>query len=170
MALIAATTAVSAFGSIAQGMAQKGAADAEAYQQQQQAQLEMQQAGAKISSDDYEAVQTLAKINANTGAAGVTSQGSPGLVATRSAEEQKINDMYTMYSGRMAATRDLYAADVSRYKGQQAETAGFLGAGGSLLEGFTKGYRLYKGGSTSSSSSSSGGSLGGSSASGSGNG
>jgi hypothetical protein len=99
----------------------------------------MQSAGEKISQQDYEAVQTLGKISANAGGAGVTMQGSPGLVYNRSAEEQKITDMYTRYSGRLQSVRDLYAGEVSRYEGNKAMISGFIGAGGSLVSGLTKG-------------------------------
>jgi hypothetical protein len=121
-------------------MSQHGAYSAQAIQADQQAQLDVQAAAAKVSANDYGAEETLAKIRSGAGAAGVVSTtGSPALVATRSAEQAKINDMYTMYTGRLASVRDLYAGEVARWQGNQALIGGFMQAGGDLLSGVTKG-------------------------------
>jgi len=146
MALLA-TTAVSAVGSamgqISQGMSNKTAASNQAIQEDQAAHIAMQSHMEEVSKSDYVANQTLGKIYSNAGAAGVVpGQGSPALVANRSAEEQKISDMYERYSGRLQAVSDLYQGKVDRWSGNRAMISGFIGAGGSLVSGLTKGLSI----------------------------
>lgn len=140
MGAMAVTSIASAVGNVAQGMSQHGAYTNQAIQSDQQAQLDMQAAMQKVSENDYEANATIAKIRSGAGAAGVDpNTGSAKLVATTSAEQAKISDMYTRYTGRLASVRDLYAGEVARWQGNQALIGGYMKAGGSLLGGLTQG-------------------------------
>lgn len=159
-----AGAAVSAAGQIKSGM---NTATANRYQGEEevaQASQEKQAAGQQGANQDYAANQVLGRISANAGAAGVTPAGSPSVVATNSESEATTNDMYTRYSGNLAALKDVYAAKELNYQGSQAKVAGFVGAGQTLTSSITGAIQtklgwLNRGATPGSSSSPTWGSL-----------
>jgi hypothetical protein len=138
------SAAVSAAGQVKQGLDTK---QADLYQGRElttQGELEKQAAGAKISDQDYAAVQTMGRISANAGAAGVTPGGSVALAKTNSGQEAQINDMYTRYSGNLAAMKDVYAARQLKFQGGQAAMSGIVGGATTLTSAITDAYYKYK--------------------------
>lgn len=137
VAAVAGSTALAAGGSIMGGMQAQSAANIQAEQMQRQAALENQSAGAQISKDDVNAGRAIATGVANAGAAGVT-QDTAAPVIMENASEAKIRDMYTRYSGQLAASGDLYQASLDKYQGKQAMWAGIFGAAKNILGGAGK--------------------------------
>ncbi len=82
------------------------------------------------SVSDYRANQRIASDEAKAEASGVTSDSFMP-VLSESAAEQRINDLYRRYSGRLAATQDLYehASREDRQRGR----SGLFGVAKDLL-------------------------------------
>ncbi len=129
-----ATAAVSATSQIAQGIQAKKGAEAQADELYQEAKIEQFKGNQQIGAQDYKANQTLAQIRASSGAAGIdSSTGSSKVVSDVSANEARLNDLYTRFNANFASSRDIYKASIARYQGGQDQTAGFIGAGGTML-------------------------------------
>lgn len=70
---------------------------------------------------------------AATGASGVALEGSPLLVIAETSEDAKLDALAIRYSGTEAAVMASARAAADRLSARAARTAGFLGAGTSLL-------------------------------------
>jgi len=144
LSLLAGSTAMSIGGDISKAFTAKAAGEAEATEYEQQAAIARQSAGTKISSDDYQAINILNRIQSGTAASGFTSSGSARQVTEISGEEARINDMYTRYSGKLTASRDMYAANVARFQGNQAFASGIVGAGMTAVTSGLRGYKIFQ--------------------------
>jgi len=135
-ALSAVSTGVQALSEYRQGQYEKGAASAEAQAYRMQAKYAQQQAGVEISAQDIAAEHQLAANRATIAASGIVSEeGSPQFVATASADEQRIIDMYTKYSANIKSASFYNQAALTQSQGEQAATAGELGAFTTVLGG-----------------------------------
>lgn len=132
-AVLIGAGALSAAGSITQGIAARKAGNAQAGEYEQQAEYEKGSAAAQINSNDYQAGKLLAKSRASASAGGVSEGGSTATVNSASAVQEKLKDAYTRYGGEAAASEDLYEAANARWSGKQAETAGIIKGASSLL-------------------------------------
>jgi hypothetical protein len=124
------------------GIQAKQQGENEAIQYEQQAREAHMAASGKIISDDYQAIQVMNRMAAGTAAGGMGSGGSEKYVQRSTAEEARINDMYTRYSGRLAASSDYYAASQARWEGSQKLGSAIIGAIGT---GASAGMGTYKG-------------------------
>jgi hypothetical protein len=140
--------AVSAAGSIKGGMDAQKEARYQGEQLTQQASEEKQSAGQQVANQDYRADQVLGRVSANAGAAGVTQEGSVATVKANSESEAATNDMFTRYSGNLAALKDVYAAENLHWQGDQAKAASFVQAGQTLTSALTTAAQSKIGAST----------------------
>lgn len=141
-----AGTAMSAIGAIQQGNAAKAQASLQSGVLQQQAAGERRQAAA--DERDFRANQSrvLAARRAAMGASGVSQvSGSPLLVAEDFASEAELQALRIRGGGEIRATRAEQQAQLQRFQGRQAQTAGFLRSGSLLLSGGGKAFGQFKG-------------------------
>jgi hypothetical protein len=134
-----AGTAMSAMGSIQQGQAQKQAADYNAQVANQNA-----RAALDVSTQQQEEARrqgdlALGEATASIGQAGVGYGGSAAEVMRQNYINDSLNQLNIRYSGEAQAQGFRQQADLLKYEGSQAQTAGYLGAGTALLSG-TAGY------------------------------
>lgn len=150
VALLAASTAVSAVGAVSQGIAQKRSADAQAASMKMQAKERERQAGEERAASQREAAARAKEarlvlsrqqaVAAATGG-GATDSSVLKLMGDTAAEGayQVGSAVYEGESrGRVLdgqADIDRYEAGIARMQGRQAMMAGFIGAGESLLNG-----------------------------------
>ena len=154
--LMLVSAGVSAMGSIQEGQAAKAQADAQAKASEYnaavtriQADVARQQAGAREEQQRRGARQVMGRQRAAIAQSGVGFIGSALDIAEQSAAAAELDALTMRYEGELAARGllaqaegDLYGAKVQRAAGKQAQTAGYLQAGSTLLTGYGK----YKGG------------------------
>lgn len=132
----AAGAAVSAVGAIRQGQAAKHQASYSAAVQEQQAEQERRVAAAKERDFRRQQSAEMARRRAVLGTTGVeTSTGSPLLQAEDFAAEIELHARRIRAGGEVSATRLEQQAELERAAGKSAATAGYISAGGSLLQG-----------------------------------
>lgn len=133
--ILALSTAVSAAGAISSGIASANQAKFQAGIAGQQATRERQIAAA--AEDDFRRRQSrvLAARRAALGGAGIVQgTGSALLVSEDFAGETELSALRIREGGEVRATRAEQQAELFRFKGSSAQTAGFL-RGGALLIG-----------------------------------
>ncbi len=150
-ALLIVGTAVSAIGAVQQGRAAKAQGQFQAALIEQQADVTEQQAeservAARQSEGDFRRQQSalMARRRAILGASGVDqSTGSALLVSQDFARETELQALRIRSGGEIRGTRLEQQADLqrgeagfARLAGSNAQTAGFLRAGSTLLTGF----------------------------------
>ncbi len=129
------SAAISAVGAIQQGQAAKAQGDLQAQVLQQQAASKRQVAAA--NEEDFRSRQSrvLAARRAALGGSGTDpSSGSPLLVSQDFAGETELQALRIRTGGEVRATRAEQQAQLQRFQGRTARTAGFI-RGGSLLVG-----------------------------------
>ena len=133
-AAVGATSVMGAAGSVVGGFQAQSAANIQAQEARRQAALENQAAGQRISAEDTQANRLIAERVAATGASGTTLSGTRPALSEDFAQ-QRIKDMFTRYSGKLAASSDLYQASLASYEGKQALYKGIFGGAENLLQG-----------------------------------
>src|SRR5579885_2558210 len=131
-ALLAATAAATTIGSAisAAGAASEGQGQAAALQTNAQ----IQQQNAQIATAQTE--RTLGQIAASYGASGVdVTRGSPLQVMADQAATGELTRQLDLYRGAVAATGNLNQAQLYRIEAQQAQQAGQIRAGATILTG-----------------------------------
>jgi len=134
-------TAVGAVGSIAQGQQQQEWANYNAAIAQQQAQTAKATAEWEATQKRKETERLLGKQRALYGVAGVTYEGSPLELMAETAAEGELDALMLERTGKIREQKYMSEAELTKMKGQQAATAGYFGAGTTLLTGASK---LYK--------------------------
>jgi|SRR5579859_5491217 len=133
-----ASAATAAAGAIAAGNAQKTAMAYNA-QQQQQASTQAQQASdAQALATERQGQLRQGQEAAAVAGAGVEGGGSALDVMSDDASQAKLNALSVKYNGTIAANRDLAQSNVDIFEGNQAQTAGYIGAGSTLLSAGSK--------------------------------
>jgi hypothetical protein len=126
----------SAAGSISAGMAQANAAKFDQQVDANNARQAEQAADAQAVVSQQTTDQKLGQQKVAYGASGVdVNTGSPVDVMTSTAAQARLDALNLRYGGRMTARSDLESGQLAAYQGSEAETAGFLGAAGTLLTG-----------------------------------
>lgn len=95
------------------------------------AEMALREARSKEAAQRAEGMRRLSSIRSSIGKSGATSAGTPLMVLAESAANAEIDALNTQFAGKTQA--ELY-----RSKGKNAEKAGYLAAGTSLLSGFGK--------------------------------
>jgi hypothetical protein len=117
-----------------QGVQGMQAGNAQAGLYEAQAGLDRQQAGARIAADDYRANALISAGTANAAASGVDpGSGSAKIVSQQNASMAMLNDMYSRYSGELAAHSDMAQAAFARFEGKQKLIGGIGKAVGTAL-------------------------------------
>jgi hypothetical protein len=128
-------TAVQAVGAIQEGNAAKDAADYNAAVSRRQAEYAQQTSAfeADLSRDRTKAI--MAEQQAAYGKGGVTGEGTPLLVAVKTAQKAELDAQAIIYGGNVQAANFEAEAGLQTMLGQQQRQAGFMKAGGTLLTG-----------------------------------
>lgn len=134
----AASAAVGAAGAVAAGNAQKSADAYNAQIAQQNADQVASVSGAQEQAQDRSDRQKLGATAAAYGAAGVDVSGSPLEVMADSATQARLNALSIKYNGQVGANHDLSQKNIDTFMGNQAQTAGYIGAGSTLLNAGSK--------------------------------
>lgn len=141
-----AGTALSAYGAIQQGQAAKSAGRYNEIVQKQQADQAMNIAGQKASNESVKTRQRVAAARAGAIQNGFETDGSVGDILRTVETQGALEGLTAMWEGGVRAQGLRSSAELSRASGDNAETAGYIGAGSSLLSGFSK---MYTGGRNS---------------------
>lgn len=149
LAVIAATAAVagagvSAYGQYSQGQAAKSAAEFNA-------QVAKNNASSAEMSAAADAQQLLSRNKrlqgsqiAGMAAAGIDpNSGSASDVQYDSRVQGELDALTTQYKGHIQGMNDQAQASLDRFQGNAAQTAGYIGAGGSILSGAASGAMNY---------------------------
>lgn len=145
--VLIAATAVQAYSSIRQGQAAKEAGEYNARQAEEAAAQTREQ----MIQDERQlramARKHIGETRASYGAGGVTMEGSPMAVLEESAANAEADAQAIKRGGMARASAYERDAAMSRRSGSNAETTGYFGAAGSLLQGASKYYEQYGGAS-----------------------
>ena len=139
-------SALSAVSAIREGNAAKATANLQAGISQQKADSERNQSAA--DERDFRANQSrvLAARRAALGGSGTRQDvGSNLLVAEDFASEAELQALRIRGGGEIRATRAEQQAKLTRFKGSQAQTSGFLRGGSLLISGGAKSFGQFKG-------------------------
>ncbi len=143
LASVAGTT-VSAVSAIAEGRAAKRAAEFNARVAEREAAATKERSAFEEARSRRRTRSFLSTQRALFGASGVNLAGSPLRVLEETASEGELEALAIRFGGDIASTRALSQAAVSRFAGSQAERAGFLRAGTTLLTGGGRSIRRRK--------------------------
>jgi len=107
---------------------------------------------AKEEQSRDEVRRVLARQRALVGASGITTEGSPLLVMMETARQGELDALRIRYTSEVEARQGLFQAQqyqseatLQRYQGKQAQKAGYLSAGGTLLTGIGSAASYYGG-------------------------
>ena len=139
-ALTVGSTLLGAVGTIGAGQAQENAAEYNAKVQEQQAQIANDQAGAKASEIATRTRQKQAGVRAASLESGLELSGSVNDVLDTVQSQGTLDAMTAIYDGTTRAQGLRNSVELERAKGKSAASASYLGAGSSLLTGFSKLY------------------------------
>lgn len=144
LALAGVGAAVSAVSSIAGGYAQRDAADYNARVAEMQAVSAEQAAAREEQNARLRLARTQGTVRARAAGAGLDiAQGSPLEILAENAREGELDALTARYSGQVEASRARSTAALERTRGQNAVTAGWMGAGAQLLTAAGSAYKLY---------------------------
>ena len=147
MILMAAGTAVSAYGQYQSGQAQKAAANYNARVQEAQAIQQDMENRENIRRERKAGQGLLSSQRQKLGASGVAIQtGSPLEILGRTAGELELRAQDAARAGRSNLQYGLSQAQMTKWEGKQAATAATLGASGTLLQGTGQAIGMYKAG------------------------
>lgn len=141
-ALTIGSTALGVAGTLAQAQAQKKAANYNAAVQEQQATLEQQKGAAKATDIAGRTKQRMAGARAASMESGLELTGSVSDVLDTVNQQGVLDSMTALGDSSTRAQGLRSSAELERSKGKSAVTAGYLGAGSSLLTGFSKLYTV----------------------------
>jgi hypothetical protein len=141
-ALTVGSTLLGVAGTLAQGQAAKNAAEYNAKVQEQQAEITNQQAGAKATEIAQRTRQKMSGVRAASIESGLELSGSVNDVLDTVQTQGTLDAMTAIYDGTTRAQGLRNSAALERSKGKSAVTASYLGAGSSLLTGFSKAYTV----------------------------
>mgnify|MGYP000855960130 CR=1 FL=1 len=131
-------SAISAYGSLQQGEAGKAAADYNSQVAEENAVTARQQAKEQARRESISSEKLLGQMRAGYGASGVTMSGSAMDVLQESAANAELDRLTTLYAGDVKATAYKNESRLEKFKGNQAQTAGQIGAAAALLDGAAK--------------------------------
>lgn len=164
LALAAVTFGVGALQSWQQyqsGQYAKEAAAVTATSLRREAQYTEQTVGEQIQQQEYEAQHALASATAGVAASNIVeTEGSPELIRFTSANQQRLNDMYTKYAANVQAAGLKTQANIEKAMGEQTATGaeagatlGLVSSGINAWTGYKYGYNPFAGGGPSTGAS-----------------
>lgn len=141
-ALTIGSTALGVIGAIGQGQAANKAAKYNAIVQEQQAQTEQQKGAARATEIATRNRQKMAGARAASIENGLELDGSVSDVLDTINQQGTLDAMTALWDSSARAQGLRASAELERAKGDSAQRAGYLGAGQSLLSGFSKLYTV----------------------------
>lgn len=127
MAVVGAVSAVS------QAQQQKSAAKYNEKVANQQAQSARDVAAANADAQRRRSAKTIGSMQAQYGASGVTSEGSPLDILEQSARDAEMDYQNILYGGELSALGHQNTAALEKSRGKNAMASGYLSAAGSLF-------------------------------------
>lgn len=140
-ALTIGSSLLGAAGAIQQGQAAKQSAEYNAQVQEQQARVAQDQGTAKATEIAQRTRQRLAATRAGSIENGLELEGSVSDVLDTVQRQGALDELTALYDSNMRAHGLRQSAEAERSKGSGAVAASYLGAGTSLLTGFSKAYQ-----------------------------
>lgn len=141
-ALTVGSTLLGAVGAIQQGQAAKDAAEYNAQVQEQQSKIAQDQGAAKATEIAARTKQRLAGARAGSIQNGLELDGSVTDVLDTVRKQGALDELTALYDSNLRAQGLRQSAAAERAKGSNAVAASYLGAGTSLLTGFSKLYTV----------------------------
>lgn len=139
-----AAAVIGAVSAIQQGRAQQAAANYNAQISMQNAEISRADAEMQAAQVQRENVLRLGAIRAAQGASGgAAGEGSVLDVLGDVAAQGELERQFVLYQGEQRARGFTNTAQLDRYSGQQARSAGYLRAGTELLSGGARAYSSY---------------------------
>ena len=144
LALTIGGTAMSAFGQIQQAQSQKAIAEANARLAEQEGEQRQQAYKEEAYKLSKERNRVIGQQRVAFGGAGVSlSSGTPLDVVANTAAEFERDIPFAGLHADQARRRGEAESEIYRFQGDQAATAGWIGAGSTLLTGFGKAYNTW---------------------------
>lgn len=140
--LTVGSTLLGAVGAIQQGQAAKQAAEYNAQVQEAQAKVAQDQGAAKATEISMRTRQRLATSRAAGLESGLELDGSVGDVLDTVQKQGALDQLTALYDSNLRAQGLRQSAEAERAKGSNAVAASYIGAGSSLLTGFSKLYQV----------------------------
>jgi len=140
--LTVGSTLLGAAGAIQQGQAAKQAAEYNAQVQEAQAKVAQDQGAAKATEISMRTRQRLAASRAAGLESGLELDGSVGDVLDTVQKQGALDQLTALYDSNLRAQGLRQSAEAERAKGSNAVAASYIGAGSSLLTGFSKLYQV----------------------------
>lgn len=158
LVMMAASTAVAAYGAYQSGKATEASYEAQANADKYNAEIERQnaaaarqQAGAREEAQRRQARQFLGEKRAALSQAGIGLSGSAADVYAQSAANAELDALNIRYEGEMQGRGLMAQSELSTYQGKanrmnaaSAKRAGYLDAATTALSGATNAYGYYK--------------------------
>lgn len=138
VALMAASTAMNAIGAIREGNAADATAKAQAQAAEQQAQAQRNVGQFQVAQERREGRRALGQQIAQLGSQGTALMGQPIDLLADSAKQNELALQAIRFQSEIAARNQENEADLARFRGRQARSAGIFKAGTALLSGATK--------------------------------
>lgn len=140
--------AIAAAGAIKKGQSAKKKGEYDAKVLERDAAVARDQANAVSLRQQRAARKIMGSMRAAYGAAGVTVEGSPLDVLEESAGQAELDRLTIQYNAELKATGAIDGAALSIILGKEAEKAGYMEAGGTLMSSYgSKGMPSWFGGS-----------------------
>lgn len=127
---------ISAMGALRQADSAKKMAKYNAALGERQAGITRDQTNADLARQRRAARKMLGTMRAQYGAAGVNVEGSPLDVLEESAANAELDHLTLKYRGDLKAQGYEMGAELDRYKGDEAQRAGYMKAAGTLIGAF----------------------------------
>jgi hypothetical protein len=141
-----ASAALSAVSSFESGRQQQKVANANARMLEQEAKQKEYAANVKAGQYKKEAERRMGQMRAGYLSSGVSNtEGTPLLVLMESASEAAEDEERIRIGGELESWNLLSKANIQRTAGKNAQTAGAMGAGASLLGGAARTFQMWKG-------------------------
>lgn len=140
IAMMVASAAISAAGAISQGRAANQAAKFRARQLEQQGERDRQLAALQANDLRDAESRTQASLRARVGGGGTTLEGTPLAILSDLAGETELQARRVAVGGETAANRAQGEAALRRFEGKNAQRAGVIKAGSSLLTSASSGF------------------------------
>lgn len=137
-------TGVSAVGAIQQGQQAAAAAEYSAQVQEQNARIAREQGATEAARIARGVERQIGTIGANTGASGLTMEGSPLAVLLETRKLGRLDELTAGYNAEVQARGAQAQAQQYRLAGRDAASAGYIGAASALLTGATSAYGIVR--------------------------
>ena len=139
--LMLAGTALSAYGQLQAGSAEDETAKYNQQVKEREAQAEVQRGRVESRRQAEDAARTMASLKSGLSASGVvTTEGTPLQLIAEQTRQSELDNQMIGYNAQTGAGRKIEEGKQIRFAGKQAKRASRIGAGSTLLTGFSKSF------------------------------